>query len=154
MVYNGNIWNRVATFGRAFSMWRHVQFSGGHFEVRPTIFPRTMRMRDARFFMTQEIGPMNVLLFENCKCQNSKLKIILRCWLIHNALNKCYKECPWILAVIATQKTSWKKYYHCTHLQNKRFVLKFKFQKNASKFAIFLIWENPCSFFRFSFRAT
>ena len=28
------------------------------------------------------------------------------------------------------------------------------FQRNASKFAILLEYENPCSFFRFSFRAT
>ena len=27
-------------------------------------------------------------------------------------------------------------------------------QRNASKFAILLEYENPCSFFRFSFRAT
>ena len=34
------------------------------------------------------------------------------------------------------------------------FVLDEKFQWNASKFAILLEYENPCSFFRFSFRAT
>ena len=28
------------------------------------------------------------------------------------------------------------------------------FQQNASKFAIFYVSENPCSFFRFSFHAT
>ena len=35
-----------------------------------------------------------------------------------------------------------------------RFLLDEKFQRNASKFAIFYIYENPSSFFRFSFRAT
>ena len=38
-----------------------------------------------------------------------------------------------------------------THLQNKCFALKFKFQRNASKFLIFIEKENPNSFFRFSF---
>ena len=44
--------------------------------------------------------------------------------------------------------------YTPTHLQNKRFALKFKFRRNASKFPIFIQKENPSSFFRFSFRAT
>ena len=38
--------------------------------------------------------------------------------------------------------------------RNKRFALNEMFQQNASKFAIFYVYENPCSFFRFSFRAT
>ena len=37
---------------------------------------------------------------------------------------------------------------------NKRFVLNEMFQRNASKFAIFYVYENPGSFFRFSFCAT
>ena len=37
---------------------------------------------------------------------------------------------------------------------NKRFALNKMFQQNASKFAIFYVQENTCSFFRFSFRAT
>ena len=37
--------------------------------------------------------------------------------------------------------------------RNKRFVLDEKFQQNASKFAILLEYENPCSSYR-SFRAT
>ena len=41
-----------------------------------------------------------------------------------------------------------------TLFRNKRFALNELFQRNASKFAIFYIYENPCSFFRFSFRAT
>ena len=41
-----------------------------------------------------------------------------------------------------------------TLFRNKRFMLDEMFQRNASKFAIFLEYENPCSFFRFSFRAT
>ena len=38
--------------------------------------------------------------------------------------------------------------------RNKRFALNEMFQQNASKFAIFYVYENPYSFFRFSFRAT
>ena len=38
-----------------------------------------------------------------------------------------------------------------SHLQNTCFVLKFKFQRNPSKFPIFIEKENPSSFFRFSF---
>ena len=34
------------------------------------------------------------------------------------------------------------------------FVLDEKFQRNASKFATFYVFENQHSFFRFSFRAT
>ena len=41
-----------------------------------------------------------------------------------------------------------------TLFRNKRFMLDEMSQRNASKFAIFLEHENPCSFFRFSFRAT
>ena len=37
---------------------------------------------------------------------------------------------------------------------NKRFALNEMFQRNASKFAIYYVKENPCSFFRFSLRAT
>ena len=37
--------------------------------------------------------------------------------------------------------------------RNKRFALNKMFQRNASKFAIFYVSENPCTFFRFSFRA-
>ena len=33
--------------------------------------------------------------------------------------------------------------------RNKRFMLDEMFQRNASKFAIFLEYENPCSFFHF-----
>ena len=39
-------------------------------------------------------------------------------------------------------------------LRNKRFMLDEMFQRNASKFAIHLEYENPHSFFRFSFRAS
>ena len=35
-----------------------------------------------------------------------------------------------------------------------RFEINFFVQRNASKFAIFIEKENPCSFYRFSFRAT
>ena len=38
--------------------------------------------------------------------------------------------------------------------RNKRFALNEMFQRNASKFAIFYVKEKPCSFFRFSFRAS
>ena len=38
--------------------------------------------------------------------------------------------------------------------RKKRFEINFFVQRNASKFAIFIDKENPCSFFRFSFRAT
>ena len=38
--------------------------------------------------------------------------------------------------------------------RKKRFMLDEMFQQNASKFAIFLEYENPRSFFHFSFRAT
>ena len=38
--------------------------------------------------------------------------------------------------------------------RNKRFALNEMFQRNTSKFAIFYVSLNPCSFFRFSFRAT
>ena len=38
--------------------------------------------------------------------------------------------------------------------RNKRFALNKMFQRNASKFSIFYVYENPRSFFRFSFRAT
>ena len=37
---------------------------------------------------------------------------------------------------------------------NKRFAHNEMLQQNASKFTIFYVSENPCSFFRFSFRAT
>ena len=37
--------------------------------------------------------------------------------------------------------------------RKKRFELNFLFQRNASKFAIFIEKENPHSFFCFSFRA-
>ena len=43
---------------------------------------------------------------------------------------------------------------YISQLQNKWFALNFKFQRNASKFAIFWYKENPCNFFCFSFRAT
>ena len=38
--------------------------------------------------------------------------------------------------------------------RKKRFLVNLKTERNASKFAIFMEKENPCSFFRFSFRAT
>ena len=38
--------------------------------------------------------------------------------------------------------------------RNKRFMLDEMFQRNAFKFAILLEYENQCSFFHFSFRAT
>ena len=38
--------------------------------------------------------------------------------------------------------------------RNKRFMLDEMFQRNVSKFAIFLEYENPHSFFHFSFCAT
>ena len=41
----------------------------------------------------------------------------------------------------------------CTLFRKKRFEINFFVRQNASKFAIFIEKENPCSFFRFSFRA-
>ena len=41
-----------------------------------------------------------------------------------------------------------------TLFRNKRFMLDEMFQWNASKFAILLEYENPCSFFHFSFSET
>ena len=38
--------------------------------------------------------------------------------------------------------------------RKKRFEINFFVQRNASKFGIFIEKDNPCSFFRFSFRAT
>ena len=38
-----------------------------------------------------------------------------------------------------------------TLFRNKRFMLDEMFQRNASKFAIFLEYKNPCSFFVFHF---
>ena len=38
--------------------------------------------------------------------------------------------------------------------RNKRFVLNEMLQRNASKFAIFYVYENLPSFFHFSFHAT
>ena len=38
--------------------------------------------------------------------------------------------------------------------RNKEFLVNLKTERNASKFAMFMEKENPCSFFRFSFRAT
>ena len=52
---------------------------------------------------------------------------------------------------------SWTDYLHygpdhLLHtLQKKKFMLDEMFQRNASKFAIFLEYENPRNFFRFSF---
>ena len=43
---------------------------------------------------------------------------------------------------------------HKTLFRKKMFALNEMFQQNASKFAIFYVSENTCSFFRFSFRAT
>ena len=52
-----------------------------------------------------------------------------------------------------------KRYVHLFSVHvplfiNKRFALNEMFQRNTSKFAIFYVKENPCSFFHFSFRAT
>ena len=41
-----------------------------------------------------------------------------------------------------------------TLFRKKRCEINFFVRQNASKFAIFIEKENPCSFFRFSFRAT
>ena len=41
-----------------------------------------------------------------------------------------------------------------TLFRNKRCLVNLKTKRNASKFAIFMEKENPCSFFRFSFGAT
>ena len=49
---------------------------------------------------------------------------------------------------------SWCRDHHRPLFRNKRFALNEMFQQNASKFAIFYVYENPCSFFRFSFHAT
>ena len=38
--------------------------------------------------------------------------------------------------------------------EKKRFLVNLKTERNALKFAMFMEKENPCSFFRFSFRAT
>ena len=40
------------------------------------------------------------------------------------------------------------------HFKKERFALNFLTPQNASKFAIFMEKDNPCSFFHFSFRAT
>ena len=48
----------------------------------------------------------------------------------------------------------YKSFFIVSHLQNKWFTLNFKFQRNASKFAIFWWKENPHSFFHSSFLAT
>ena len=40
-----------------------------------------------------------------------------------------------------------------TLFRKKRFTINFFVRQNASKFAIFIEKENPCSFFRFLFRA-
>ena len=45
-------------------------------------------------------------------------------------------------------------FQHTALIRNMRFVLDEKLPQNASKFAILLEYENPCSFFHFSFRAT
>ena len=45
-------------------------------------------------------------------------------------------------------------YDSLTHFKKERFALNFLTPQNASEFAIFMEEENPCSFFRFSFRAT
>ena len=58
--------------------------------------------------------------------------------------------------------TSWKalmlaafvSYDIAVLFRNKRFILNLMPQRNASKFAIILEYENPHSFFRFSFHAT
>ena len=39
-------------------------------------------------------------------------------------------------------------------IRNKGFLVNLKTERNASNFAMFMEKENPCSFFRFSFRAT
>ena len=44
-------------------------------------------------------------------------------------------------------------FVYCALFRYKRFALNEMFQRNASKFAIFYVQENPCSLFRFSFRA-
>ena len=38
--------------------------------------------------------------------------------------------------------------------RNKGFLVNLKTERNASKFSMFMVKENPRSFFRFSFRAT
>ena len=62
---------------------------------------------------------------------------------IENYLTKYFKETGF-----------WHQNATFTLFRNKRFVLDEKLRQNASKFAILLEYENPCSFFRFSFRAT
>ena len=56
-----------------------------------------------------------------------------------------------------TEKLFWNlDYCHlelCTLFRKKRFEINFFVRRNASKFAISIEKENPCSFFRFSFRA-
>ena len=42
----------------------------------------------------------------------------------------------------------------CPLFRNKRFMLDEMTKRNASKFAMFLEYKNPCSFFRFSICAT
>ena len=41
-----------------------------------------------------------------------------------------------------------------SHSSDKEVFGQLKNRENASKFAMFMEKENPCSFFRFSFRAT
>ena len=47
-----------------------------------------------------------------------------------------------------------EEFFRISLFRKKRFEINFFVQGNASKFAIFIEKENPCSFFRFSFRAT
>ena len=44
-----------------------------------------------------------------------------------------------------------EKSFFYTHFRNKRFMLDEMTKRNASKFAIFLGYENPCFFFVFYF---
>ena len=61
--------------------------------------------------------------------------------------NFIFKEELYVNAVIIPQ-------HRQTHFKKERFALNFLTPQNASKFAIFMEKENPCSFFRFLFRAT
>ena len=47
-----------------------------------------------------------------------------------------------------------QEYINSTLFRKKRFALNFLTKRNASKFAMFMEKENPCSFFHFSFQVT
>ena len=59
-----------------------------------------------------------------------------------------------VICLLQFLKIFWTEHAAPTLFRNKRFMLDEMLQRNASKFAILLEYENPSSFFRFSFHAT